>query len=92
MCKVRTANMMSKMNVFRNNGTYQAILLILQDVVKGFTDMGRLAQFAITAPAFKDLPKSGDTITVPDAWQATYIDDVREVTVYGTLYITQPTR
>lgn len=92
MCKVRTANMMSKMNVFRNNGTYQAILLILQDVVKGFTDMGRLAEFAITAPAFKDLPKSGDTITVPDAWQAKYIDDVREVTVYGTLYITQPTR
>lgn len=92
MCKVRTANLMSRMNTFRNNATYQAILLILQDVVKGFTDMGRLADFLITAPVFKDLPTSGDTITVPNAWQATYIDDVREVTVYGTLYITQPTR
>ena len=92
MCKVRVANLMSRMNVFRNNGTYQAILLILQDVVKGFTDFGRLAEFTITAPAFKDLPKSGDVITVPDAWSARYIDDVREVNVYGTLYITMPTR
>ena len=92
MCKVRTANYMARMNVFRNNQTYQAILLILQDVVRGFVNMGRLADFAITAPNFRDLPKSGDTITVPDAWQATYIDDVREVAVYGTLYLTMPTR
>ena len=92
MCKVRTANMITRMNVFRNNETYQAILLILSDVVKGFIAMGRLAEFTITAPVFSDLPASGDTITVNNAWSARYIDGVREVTVYGTLYITQPTR
>lgn len=92
MCKVRTANLISKLNVFRNNSTYQAILLILTDVVKGFIDMGRLDNFKITAPVFEKLPTSGDTITVPNAWEVTYIDNVREVTVYGTLYITQPTR
>ncbi len=92
MCKVKTASMMSKINRFRNDATYQAILLILSDSVKGFIEMGRLADFEITAPVFSDLPTSGDTITVANAWQATYIDDVREVTVYGTLYITQPTR
>lgn len=92
MCKVKTASMMSKINRFRNDATYQAILLILSDTVKGFISMGRLADFEITAPVFSDLPSSGDTITVANAWQATYIDDVREVTVYGTLYITQPTR
>ena len=92
ICKVKTASMLSRINRFRNDSTYQAILLILSDSVKGFIEMGRLADFEITAPVFSDLPTSGDTITVNNAWKATYIDDVREVTVYGTLYITQPTR
>lgn len=92
MCKVRTANFITRMNQFRNNATYQAILLMLSDVVNPFLQFGRLDGFQITAPSFRELPASGDQITIPNAWEATYIDDVREVTVYGTLYITQPTR
>lgn len=92
MCKVKTANYITRMNTFRNNQTYQAILLILTDQVRPFLEFGRLDGFAITAPTFDNLPKSGDQITVPNAWEATYIDNVREVTVYGTLYLTQPTR
>lgn len=90
MCKIKTSTLISQMNKFRNNDTYQAILLILKDIVKGFVNMGRLDDFTITAPVFEDLPSSGDTITVPNAWQADYIDNVRAVTVYGTLYIAQP--
>jgi hypothetical protein len=30
---------------------------------------------------------SGGVITVPNAWSATYADNVRQVTIYGTLYI-----
>jgi hypothetical protein len=92
MCKVKTANFMTRMNTFRNNQTYQAILLILTDQVRPFLQFGRLDGFVITAPTFDELPESGDQITVPNAWEATYIDNVREVTVYGTLYLTQPTR
>lgn len=92
MCKVKTANFMTRMNTFRNNQTYQAILLILTDQVRPFLQFGRLDGFVITAPPFDELPESGDQITVPNAWEATYIDNVREVTVYGTLYLTQPTR
>lgn len=92
MCKVTGANLITGMNTFRNNPIYQAILTILKDQVGKFINSGRLAEFELTAPAFKDLPKSGDTITVPNAWHATYVDTVREVTVYGTLYLTQPTR
>lgn len=92
MCKVQVANYISRMNTFRNNDTYQGIKLILASMVGQFVETGRLTDFAITAPAFRDLPTSGDTITVPNAWHATYVDDVREVTVYGTLYITKPTR
>ena len=92
MCKVKTANYMTRINTFRNNQTYQAILLILTDQVRPFLAFGRLDGFRITAPTFENLPPSGDQITVPNAWEATYIDNVREVTVYGTLYLTQPTR
>jgi len=92
MCKVKTASYMTRMNSFRNNQTYQSILLILQDICKGFVDMGRFSNFEIIAPPFSELQKSGDGITVPNAWRADYIDGVRVVTVYGTLYITQPTR
>lgn len=92
MCKVTTANYMTRMNTFRNNQTYQGILLILTDQVRPFLEFGRLSGFRLTAPTFDNLPKSGDQITVPNAWEATYIDNVREVTVYGTLYLTQPTR
>ena len=92
MCKVRTANYITRLNKFRNNQTYQAILLILTDQVRPFLQFGRLDGFTITAPTFENLPQSGDQIIVPNAWEATYIDNVREVTVYGTLYLTQPTR
>ena len=92
VCKVKTAGYLKQMNKFRNNQTYQAILLILSDVIRPFLQFGRLDGFRLTAPSFRDLPASGDQITVPNAWEATYIDEVREVTVYGTLYITQPTK
>lgn len=92
MCKIRTANFITKRNKFRNNKHYQAILLILSDVVKDFLNFGRLADFKITAPVFSDLAKSADAIVVPNAWEATYIDKLRSVTVYGTLYVTQPSK
>ena len=92
VCKVNGANYMTRMNRFRDNSTYQAILTILRSVVNGFVAMGRLADFKITAPVFANLPKTGDTLTIPNAWSATYTDNVREIQVYGTLYITQPTR
>lgn len=92
VCKIRTANFITRRNRFRNNQQYQAILMIVSTVVKPFVDFGRLAVYAITAPSFTKLAPSGDSIVVPNAWQATYIDKIRTVTVYGTLYITQPSK
>lgn len=92
VAKAQTANYITGMNKYRNNATYQGILLILTNIVQGFVTLGRLDDFAITAPVFRDLPTSGDVITIANAWEATYIDKVRQVAVYGTLYITQPTR
>ena len=92
LCKVKTANYITQKNKFRNNEQYQAILLILSDIVQQFVAIDRLAAFQITAPIFSSLAKSADAIIVPNAWQADYIDRIRSVTVYGTLYVTQPTK
>ena len=92
MCKVRTANYITQRNKFRNNEQYQAVLLILSDVVRPFLAFGRLADFIITAPVFSDLAVSADSFIVPNAWQADFIDKLRSVTVYGTLYVTQPSK
>lgn len=92
VCKVKTAKYVTSGEVFRTNATYQAILGIVSETVEPFVTFGRLADFAITAPQFRELPASGDQIIVPNAWRATYVDNAREVTVYGDLYLTLPTR
>ena len=86
--KVMVANYMARRNVFKSSATYDVILSILIKTVSKFVTSGRLVGFALTAPAYADLPAAaGDEIVVPNAWHATYQDDLRTVKVYGTLYI-----
>jgi hypothetical protein len=86
--KVMVANYMAQRNVFKSSTTYDVILSILITTVSKFVTSGRLVGFALTAPAYADLPAAAaDEIVVPNAWQATYQDDLRTVKVYGTLYI-----
>jgi hypothetical protein len=73
---------------FKNNDTYQGCLVILQTQLNLFSGMGRLSGVQVTAPPFAQLPAAaGGVITVPYAWVAYYNDNLRQVTVYGTLYI-----
>ena len=88
--KVMVARYLSQRNIVKSPTTYSVLLSILTTTVSKFTDAGsgRLTQYALTAPAYADLPSADkDTIVVPNAWHATYQDDVRSVDVYGTLYI-----
>ena len=86
--KVMVANYMSRSNVFKSSTTYDVILSILIKTVSRFVTSGRLVGFVLTAPAYADLPPAqNDEIVVPNAWHATYQDDLRTVKVYGTLYI-----
>ena len=53
----------------------------------GDDDMVKIAKF------LKRVGDSvGGTIRITHAWEATYIDKLRSVTVYGTLYVTQPSK
>jgi hypothetical protein len=73
---------------FKNNDTYQGCLNLLQVQLNKFVGMGRLSNVKITAPPFNQLPAASQgAITVPNAWSATYADNTRSVTVYGTLTI-----
>lgn len=88
--EIKTAQLITKMNTWRNNNTYQSILLIVQTLINQFSALGRFQNAKITAPNFNQLP-AGASITIPNAWQADFIDAVTEVTVYGTLFIVSTT-
>jgi hypothetical protein len=85
--KVYTAKYITKIGVFRNDKAYQGILLIMSSTIQKFVDAGRLTNFVVTAPAFDKLPSGTDTIIVPNAWTADFLDNVRYVQVYGQLTI-----
>jgi hypothetical protein len=83
-----TTGYLAQAGRFKNNDTYQGILVILAGQLKLFSDLGRLSNVKITAPPFNLLPAAaGGVVTVPNAWSAGYNDNLRSVTVYGTLYI-----
>lgn len=90
-CKAQVAGYITKMNTFRNNAAYQGILSIMSRIVELFTGTGsgRLTGYTVTAPLFTSLPESGSTITIPNAWKATYADNVRRVGVSGALEIVE---
>lgn len=86
MTKVQVAILMTTTNFYKNAENYSKILNILMANVKLFA--GRLTNIVQTAPGYGDLPAAAaDELVIPNAWQATYVDHVRKVTISGTLYI-----
>lgn len=87
--QIKTAEIITEMNTFRNSATYAKIIQSMKEVCSRFTDvggMGRLTGFKVTAPKFEALVKlKGDNITIPNAWAAEYADNVRSVDVQGNL-------
>ena len=91
MVKCNVAKLITGVHNFLKDGIgYSRIIETMRTEVTKFGPSGsrRLENILITAPAFKDLPPAdGDTIVVPDAWSAWYVDQVRQVKINGTLYI-----
>ena len=90
MVKVAVAELITVPNFLKNEASYSRILGIMTNYLKKFGDSGsrRLQDIQVTAPSFGALPSSkGDEIIIPDAWSATYVDQVRKVQITGTLYI-----
>lgn len=90
MVKVAVARMITVPNFLKNQDNYNRIVGVMMSYLAKFgpTGSGRLKALTSTAPAFDQLPAAkGDQIIIPDAWKATYVDQVREVQITGTLYI-----
>lgn len=90
MTKVAVAQLITTNNFLKNAANYSRIVTLLSSYLAAFgpAGSGRLENLAVTAPAFDSLPEAqGDLIIVPDAWSATYVDQVRDVQITGTLYI-----
>ena len=90
MVKVDVARMITVPNFLKNAANYGRILTVLSSHLGKFGESGsgRLRNIQNTAPGFGALPAAkGDQIIIPDAWEATYVDQVREVQITGTLYI-----
>ena len=90
MTKVAIAELITVPNFLKNQDNYNRLVGIMMSYLGKFgkNGSGRLRDLTSKAPAFEDLPKAAkDVIIIPDAWSATYVDQVREVQITGTLYI-----
>lgn len=90
MTKIAIAQMITTPNFLRNASNYSSMIGVMIAYIQQFGDggSGRLKNIQSTAPSFGALPESkGDEIIIPDAWSATYVDQVRKVQITGTLYI-----
>lgn len=90
MVKVRIARLITTANFLKNAANYRSILNVMSEYLSKFGTSGsrRLEGIAITAPSFGALPEAqGDEIIIPNAWSATYVDQVRNVQITGSLYI-----
>ena len=90
MTKVAVARLITSSNFLKNAANYATIVTTMSSYLSifGSNGSGRLEGLNISAPEFSALPTaSDDEITIPNAWSATYVDQVREVQITGTLYI-----
>lgn len=90
MTKVAIAELITVPNFLKNQDNYNRLVGIMMSYLGKFGKNGsnRLRDLTSKAPSFEDLPKAAkDEIIIPDAWSATYVDQVREVQITGTLYI-----
>ena len=90
MTKVAIAELITVPNFLKNQDNYNRLVGVMMSYLGKFgpKGSGRLKGLTSLAPAFDDLPAAKeDVIIIPDAWEATYVDQVREVQITGTLYI-----
>lgn len=89
MVKVKVAQLITAPNFLKNAANYTRILNIMSEQLTKFgsSGSGRLKNLEITAPAFGSVDSKADVIIIPEAWSASYVDQVREVQITGTLYI-----
>ncbi len=72
--------------VLRNEQSYNTLQTIPLGYLQKFvTTPARLEKLNILFPAFNELPKEKRGFTVTKTWEATYVDDLAEIFISGTI-------
>lgn len=88
MNRVSCATVSTSGRALKNSRTYNELLDAVKANISGQVRNERITEFKMTAPAFSDLPKTnGHTISIPNAWEGVYVDNVRKVKISGTLTV-----
>lgn len=88
MNRVACATVITSGRALKNSRTYDELLDAVKANIAGQIRNERISDFRMTAPSFRDLPKTnGHTISIPNAWEGTYVDNVRKVKISGTLTV-----
>ena len=88
MNRVACATIITSGRALKNARTYNELLDAVKANIAGQVKNERIIDFKMNAPSFADLPKTnGHTISIPNAWEGTYVDNVRKVKISGTLTV-----
>lgn len=88
MNRVACATVITSGRALKNARTYNELLDAVKANIAGQVENERITEFKMTAPSFSDLPKTnGHTISIPNAWEGVYVDNVRKVKISGTLTV-----
>jgi hypothetical protein len=88
MNRVACATIITSGRALKNARTYSELLDAVKANISGQVKNERITEFKMTAPSFDDLPSTnGHTISIPNAWEGTYVDNVRKVKISGTLTV-----
>lgn len=88
MNRVACATVITSGKALKNARTYSELLDAVQINIAGQVRNERITEFKMTAPSFDNLPKTnGHTISIPNAWEGVYVDNVRKVKISGTLTV-----
>lgn len=89
MTKIDCAEIVTEMDSCKNAQTYAKCLSAMTDNVAPFVSIGRVYNYKETAPSWSEAEKLSDreTIVIPGAWTAQYIDKARKVKIEGALTV-----
>lgn len=88
MNRVACATIITSGRALKNARTYGELIDAVMINIAGQVRNERIIDFKMTAPSFNELPKTnGHTISIPNAWEGTYVDNVRKVKISGTLTV-----
>ena len=88
MNRVACATVITSGRALKNSKTYKELLDAVKANIAGQVKNERITEFKMTAPSFDELPKTnGHTISIPNAWEGVYVDNVRKVKISGTLTV-----